>query len=356
MKKINKKFPSELRLDLVSQDWVLIATGRAKRPEMFKKEKKLEKEESEKIKCPFCKIRNKEIPLLVYSKGRKVFPKKEFREKKFWQELKKELADWTTMVIPNKYPAVIPALKITESKEGSLYKKITAAGFHEVVITRDHKRQIAQFSVEEIKELIDVYQERYQQLMKEKFVGYISIFHNHGKGAGASIGHPHSQILTTSLIDRDLKFALSNAEKYFREKGSCIYCLMNDWEIRKRKRIIFENEEFVALCPFASKTAFEVIISPKKHRPYFEQITEKEKWSLAEAFKSAFSKLYKALSNPDYNFYLHTSPVDGKRYPFYHWHFTILPKTSIPAGFEIGTKIEISTIEPEKAAEFLRKH
>jgi UDPglucose--hexose-1-phosphate uridylyltransferase len=98
-----------------------------------------------------------------------------------------------------------------------------------------------------------------------------------------------------------------------------------------------------------------MIISPKKHLPYFEKITEKEKWSLAEAFRVVFSKLYKTLHDPAYNFYLHTAPCDGKKHEHYHWHWTILPKTATWAGFEIGTRMEISTIEPEKAAKILRK-
>ncbi|GAI55197.1 unnamed protein product, partial [marine sediment metagenome] len=99
----------------------------------------------------------------------------------------------------------------------------------------------------------------------------------------------------------------------------------------------------------------QMIISPKKHLPYFEKITEKEKWYLAEAFKVAFSKLYKTLNDPAYNFYLHTAPCDGKKYEHYHWHWTILPKTATWAGFEVGTRMEISTIEPERAAAILRK-
>ena len=130
---------------------------------------------------------------------------------------------------------------------------------------------------------------------------------------------------------------------------------MNDWERKKKTRVIFENFGFLVLCPFASKSAFQVIISPKKHLPYFEKITKKEKWQLAEAFQVALKKLYKALNNPAYNFYLHTAPCDKRNYDHYHWHWTILPKTSIWAGFEIGTMMEISTIEPEKAAEYLRK-
>jgi UDPglucose--hexose-1-phosphate uridylyltransferase len=130
---------------------------------------------------------------------------------------------------------------------------------------------------------------------------------------------------------------------------------MNEWEKKINKRVVSENEDFIAICPFASKTAFEVIISPKKHFSYFERIIEKEKFGLAEIFQKTMKKIYRGLQNPDYNFYLHTAPCDGQNHEYYHWHWTILPKTSVWAGFEIGTKMEISTIEPEKAAEYLRK-
>ena len=231
---------------------------------------------------------------------------------------------------------------------------MAAVGFHEVVITRDHQKQLAQFKIEQVKEVIDVYQERYLELKKEKFVNYISIFHNHGLEAGASITHPHSQIITTLLIDVDLKKALFNSQEYYQTTKKCVYCQMNDWERKVKKRIVFENKDFLAICPFASKSAFQIIISPQKHLSYFEKITEKEKWTLAEAFQVSLNKLYKGLADPAYNFYLHTAPCDGKNYDFYHWHWTILPKTATWAGFEMGTMIEISTIEPEKAAAYLR--
>jgi UDPglucose--hexose-1-phosphate uridylyltransferase len=207
----------------------------------------------------------------------------------------------------------------------------------------------------QVKEVIDVYQKRYLDLMKIPYVSYISIFHNQGAEAGASQPHPHSQIITTPLIDVDLKKALLNSDKYYKKNKKCLYCQMNRWEKKVKERIIFENKHFLVMCPFASKSAFEFIISPKKHLPYFEKITEKEKWSLAEAFKISLLKLYKGLNDPAYNFYLHTAPCDKKEYPYYHWHFTILPKTGTWAGFEMGVRMEISTIEPEKAAEYLRK-
>ncbi|MDD2732204.1 MAG: DUF4921 family protein [Candidatus Pacebacteria bacterium] len=345
-KKINKdiKFPSELRLDLVSKDWVVIATGRAKKPEMFRKEAK-KKVRIDKRKCPFCNIETQEPPTLVMEKGKKILFKG-------WDKIPKS---WSLIVIPNKYPAFLPYSDLNKTIEGGIYQRINAIGFHEVVVTKDHEKHMGQFKMEEVKEVIDAYQQRYLELMEKKFVNLISIFHNSGSEAGASIAHPHSQIITVPLIDVDLRNALENAQSYFKKNKKCVYCQMTNWELKKRERIVFENKNFVVICPFASKTAFEVIISPKKHSAYFERITEDEKWDLAEAFQTALKKIYKGLNNPDYNFYLHSSPCDNKDHSYYHWHWTILPKTSTWAGFEIGTRIEISSIEPEKAAEYLKK-
>lgn len=335
-------FPSELRYDLISNDWVVIATGRARRPETFKKEKR-KKDDLSKDNCPFCKLEDQEKPVLVFSKNQKI-------------DCEKEISDnWTTFVIPNKFPAFIPASKIETKQESEFYQTMNAVGFHEVVVTRDHEKSLGQFSLCEIEELLQVYQERYLDLMTKDFVNYINVFHNHGKEAGASISHPHSQIITTPLIDVDLKRALENSQIFYKKKKKCIYCEMTEWELKVQKRIVFENEEFAVVCPFASKLAFQMIITPKKHLPYFEKIKESERKKLAEAFQVAFGKLYRGLDDPSYNFYLHTAPCDRKEHPYYHWHWTILPKTSTWAGFELGARMEISTIEPEKAAEYLRQ-
>lgn len=314
------KFPSELRSDPLSRDWVIIATGRGKRPDAFKREKRgrvvpLQKD------CPFCGMVKKK-------KG-------------------------SVLVVDNKYPALIPSSFLNEIKTGP-YRRMDGVGYHQVVITRDHQKSLGQLSAKEVQEVIDIYQERYLDLMHKPLVKYVSIFHNHGAEAGASIFHPHSQIIAAPVIDPDLHRAVLSSQNYYQQKKKCLYCVMNSWEKEVRKRVVFENKMFLVVCPFASKSAFEMIISPKKHLPYFERINQEEKKYLAEAFWQALSKLYKALGDPAYNFYLHTAPCDGKNYNFYHWHWTILPKTAAWAGFELCTGIEISTIEPEKAAEYLR--
>ncbi len=337
----NIKFPSELRFDPMGEDWVVVAVGRAKRPEILKWQP-AKRVRSSKINCPFCHLETQKKPLLIFAQGEKIVSPKKIP------------AHWTTAVIPNKFPAFQPANSLKVIQEGP-YKLMPAVGFHELVITRDHKKHIAKLSLSAIREMIDAYQDRYLSLKNKKFVNYISIFCNHRAEAGASIPHPHSQIIAIPLIDSDLRKALGNARRYYKNHQKCLYCAGNALEKKEKKRIIFENKEFLAICPFASKVAFEVIISPKKHLPYFENITSEEKKYLAETFKVVLSKLDRGLNNPPYNFYLHTAPCDGQDYSFYHWHWTILPKTATMAGFELGARIEISTIEPEKAAEYLRK-
>jgi len=323
---------SELRMDLVSGDWVIVASNRVQKPNDFKKSKGISSKISSK-NCPFCDLKNQKKPVLLIGSKK----------------------NWTVAVIPNIYPAVSPNFKLQEKIKGGIYKKMPAVGFHEVLITRDHQKQLADLPLKKIKEVIDVWQTRYLSLKNKKFVNHISIFQNHGPESGASVAHPHSQIITTYLVDVDLKNALNNAKKYYNKNKKCLYCQMTDYDLKKKKRIVFENNNFIALCPFASKKSFQVIISPKKHLSYFENMTEKEKKDLAESFKIVLGKIKKGLDDPSYNFYLHTAPCDGKKHNYYHWHFTILPKTQNWAGFEMGTHLEIIAIKPEEAARYLRK-
>lgn len=336
------KFPSELRFDVASEDWVVIATGRAKRPDTFKRKDEMKRTDPED--CPFCDVNSQEESLLVISDGKEI-------------PLKDSLVpdDWSVVSFPNKYPAFIPEGEAKQEQEGPLYIKMNAVGHHEVVVTRDHDESLGLFDQARAEELVEAYYLRYKDLMEKDMVRYIAIFHNHGPEAGASIYHPHSQIITTPLIDTDLKTALKNSGNFYKKNGECVYCQMMEWEMKTGDRVVFENDDFLVICPFASKAAFQMIVTPKRHSPFFYDVSKKERAQMAEALKEALSRLYKGLNNPSYNFYLHSAPVDDGEYPFYHWHWTIVPKTSTPAGFELGMEMEISVIEPKEAAEYLRQ-
>ncbi len=331
-KKTEKKFPSELRMDLVSNDWVVIATGRARRPESFAKNHPNKEIVSPKD-CPFCQEEN--IKEIIARRDQ-------------------DDGSWFVISIPNKFPAFSQGDDLGERKEGP-NRIMNGLGYHEVIITVDHQRQMAQFSQREMEMVIDLYQARYLDLMNKKFIKYISIFHNHGQEAGASVAHPHSQLLAIPVIDPDLRSSIDGAESFYRSQGKCVYCTMINWDIKDGQRIIYQNEKFVVLCPFAPQVSFEVRIYPKTHQPYFEKMTEDEKILLADALQKALNKIYQGLNNPAYNFYIHTAPATKGNYDHYHWHLNILPKTATWAGFELGAGVEISTIEPEKAAAFLIK-
>lgn len=342
------KFPSELRRDLVTGDWVLIAIGRAKRPYAFVK---IEREKFNQLKetCPFeyPQESGHADPLLIYDARGKRKTRDEWGENR---------DDWFLQVMPNKFPAVGDGI-CDETHEIGPYLVMDGVGFHEVIITRDHEKQPADFSQEEMEFLLSAYKERYLALKTQNCVRYISIFYNHGRESGASISHPHSQLIAIPMIPTDVRRSLTGSENYYNSHKKCVHCVMLEWEILDKKRIIFENELAVAFCPFISRAAFEIRIFPKIHQPYFEQINNQELKKIAEALKVSLVKLNIGLQDPAYNFFIHTTPVaEAETASYhYHWHLEILPKTEIWAGFELGTGIEISTIEPEKAAEFLRK-
>lgn len=328
---------SELRQDIVTGDWVVIATGRAKRPEDFSKSEYSTQKLSADLDvddCLFCDPAGsgQEKDVLIYLKSD---------------------GDWTLQVFPNKYPAFSRG-KVPRSLEEGPYFAMTGTGYHEVIVTKDHHKHLPDLEIVEVAEVIDAFQDRYLDLMKKKSVNYITIFHNFGKEAGASIAHPHSQLIAIPVISPYIKQELDGAEIYYKSLRKCVYCEMAEYEKKVEKRIVAENDGFIAFCPFASRSAFEIWVMPKKHSPYFERINDEDKVKLGEVLKKSLTAIKGTINNPPYNFYIHTSPCDGKDYRHYHWHIEILPHTSTWAGFELETGIEISMIQPEESAKALR--
>jgi UDPglucose--hexose-1-phosphate uridylyltransferase len=325
---------SELRQDIVTGDWVIIATARAKRPHeyaSFRREKDTIGQEGCLFEHPEQTGQEKDV--LIYNAGKH---------------------DWSLRVFPNKYPAVSRG-KVPSSVEEGPYFAMTGAGYHEIIVTRDHDRHMALLETWQIAEIFDAYQDRYLSLMCKKSVNYIQIFHNHGTEVGASVAHPHSQLMAVPIVSPYVQLELRGSEQYYRSHRHKVYSVIAEYESEHRVRIVCENDRFIAFCPFASRAAFEVWVMPKTHSPYFERITDEDKFSLAEVFQKAMQALYKGLGDPPYNFYLHTAPCDGRDYEAYHWHIEILPHTATWAGFELSTGVEISTIQPEAAAAFLRE-
>jgi UDPglucose--hexose-1-phosphate uridylyltransferase len=162
-------------------------------------------------------------------------------------------------------------------------------------------------------------------------------------------------MISIPVIPPDVEHSLAGSTDYFRKNKKCVHCSMIDWEKFDRKRIIFENDDAIAFAPFVSKEPFEFRIFPKKHLPYFEDTPKKDLVSVAMALKASLAMLEKKMPGIDYNFFIHTAPVKNKaKYGHYHWHLEVQPKISTAGGFELGTGIEITVVDPEEAAAFIR--
>lgn len=325
---------SELRQDLVSGDWILIAPGRGKRPHQFREAKK--RKRAPKRGCPFenPKDASRDGVLLSLPEGN----------------------DWRLQVIQNKYPAVTKeGLWVIDKSRKGPFLVLPGYGYHEVVITKDHDDALADLSPGDAILVFRAFQERYHNLSEDNNISYIHMFANWGEKAGASIYHPHYQILGIPVIPPDISRSLAGSAEYHKKHSACVHCTQIEWEIQQKERVICETKEAVVFCPFVSKEPFEMRVFPKKHQPFFEDSGETELASVSEALQTALGKLKRGLGDPDYNFFIHTSPSRNREaHSHYHWHIEIFPRTNISAGFELGTSIEINPMDPNDAAEFLR--
>lgn len=335
---------SEFRKDLVSGDWILVASRRSKRPQVhIAKEIVLPAIEKN---CPFDnpQASGNPAPLLWIAHPTK-------RSKKIDSTLK----DWWVQIVPNKYPALTPFDRCPGQTAEGPYYIMKGVGFHEVIITKDHRRRISEMTQEEVETVLDAYLERYRILAREPCIEYILIFHNQGSHAGATILHPHSQLIALPIIPPDVIRSLEGSRLYYTQNGKCVHCSMLDWERKAKIRVIYENKKFVVIEPFAPRVSFETRIFPKVHSANFDKMSESDRRELADALRSALKKIKKGIGDPDYNFFIHTAPAKAVIADYYHWHMEILPHTEIWAGLELGTGIEVVAISPEESASTLRR-
>ncbi|WKZ18422.1 MAG: galactose-1-phosphate uridylyltransferase [Candidatus Jettenia sp. CY-1] len=327
---------SEIRQNKITKQWVIYAPARRKRPKDF------EKPEHEKVhvplydkECPFCPGNDHMITSII-------------------TEIKEGEDSWKIRVIPNKFPAVIPKNNIRRYNKG-IYLAMKGYGHHEVVIeTPYHNQEIAQMSLKEVELIIEVYHKRYRELIKKDENMMVIIFRNHGLRAGTSLIHPHSQIISTGMVPGYIRWREEMALHYFDEWGNCVYCDVLAYEMKDKRRVVYENDLFVAFVPFAAEVPFEILIMPKMHKANFGDISDNEKSSFALALKNILERLRRKLNDPDYNYTINTSVRYRAEEPQLHWHLLIRPRLTTRAGFEIGSGININPSIPEEDAKFLK--
>ena len=327
---------SELRYNLISRDWVVIATERAKRPlDFVRPQKAAEPAPKHKDNCPFCTGNEGDRSDETFCLGDK--------------------NNWRVRSIYNKFPAFSPKEEIKRLNDG-IHHSVSGYGVAEVIIEHPrHDLCTATMSDSEVEDIIKVYKARYEAVQKMKGIEAITIFRNHGAGAGTSLEHPHSQLIATPIVPPQTRNRIDSATRFFDITGSCVFCYVLEKELSDRKRIVLETEKFVSFLPYAGAAPFLTWIFPRRHMPAFADIDEAEIKELANILRATLAKLYRGLNNPDFNYTIRSIPVNEKGTAYFHWYISIVPRVSQPAGFELGSGIFINSSLPEESAEFLRQ-
>jgi len=326
---------SELRYNLVSKDWVIIASARAKRPHDFKIQKPAEAIPQFKKDCPFCPGNEGDLSDERFRLG--------------------DSKAWRTRVVYNKYPALSDKVEEKRGSGGS-YKWISGFGICEVMVEHPrHDISIPLMKQEEVADILKTYRERYQTIQKIPGIQAITIFKNHGPAAGCSLQHPHSQLVATPIVPPQTRLRVENALEYYDVTGQCLICQMLKEELKTKKRLVLETKHFVSFIPYAAAAPFITWIIPRRHGGSFDDIADNELIDLAGNLKATIGKLYYGLNNPDYNCTIRSAPVREKWAEPLHWYINVVPRISQPAGFELGTGIFINASVPEDCADFLRK-
>jgi UDPglucose--hexose-1-phosphate uridylyltransferase len=322
---------NELRRDPITGRWIIVVSDRIPQPSALKAAPHAKKKDG----CPFCYGSESLTPpeIVAHRKhGAANTP------------------DWTVRVVPNKFPA----LKIEGdlNREGvGVFDLMSGIGAHEVIIdSPDHFRDMADLSIAETEEVVWIYLARSMDLKRDKRFKYILIFKNYGKSAGASLEHPHSQLIALPIVPKRVSEEVDGAARYYDYKERCVFCDILRQEKDEKDRIVYENDFFLAFCPYVSRFSYETWILPKKHQSDFTSLERDAVGALAKALHVALGRIKTLLSDPSYNFIIHTSPINGHQREDYHWHIEIMPKLSKVAGFEWGSGFYINPVPPDIAA------
>jgi UDPglucose--hexose-1-phosphate uridylyltransferase len=261
---------------------------------------------------------------------------------------------WHTRVVPNKYPALFCDMEQAILSHG-IYTTATGRGCHEVVIEAPrHDADLTTASDEEAAAVLASYRERYHAHMHHPNIRFVVVFRNHGATAGASLRHPHSQIIATSMVPPAVAARQAWARRQYEATGRCVVCEVLSFETDRRERIVLEGAHFLVFVPFAAAGPYELCLVPKRHQASFSDIHEEEQAEMACLLRHVLSMLKRTLHDPPYNYVIESALKDEAEAPHLHWYLRVLPNLTRTGGFELASGLTINPSIPEEDAATLR--
>lgn len=323
----------QLRQNIITGEWVVIAPERAKRPSDFTVARGMNVE------------RLHDSPFLVGGKA--------------WEHRLKEFDTKNTYTVPNLFPAFVCDEKMCSTRsyypEKSFYRAKEAIGDHDVVVIKDPEKDVYSFSLETWDDLIKTFQTRNLSHNRNPEIEYVTCIYNHGEQAGASIKHPHAQIFASPIVPNYVQKELDGAERYYNNNGVNVFTDILHHEIETKVRLLAKNKYFTAFTFYAARFPFETWIMPNNEQSQFAAINKTERGSLASIMQKIMSLFKKTLDGPAINFWIHTLPATQQEARYFTWHLEISPRVTGYGGFELGSGVIIDIMSPEKAALYLSK-
>ncbi|HEY3452935.1 MAG TPA: galactose-1-phosphate uridylyltransferase [Myxococcales bacterium] len=327
----------ELRQNVATREWVIIATERAQRPDQFVDARRALAESRPRFvaDCPFC-------------------PGNEALVGKPSLEIS-EAGRWQVRVVANKFPALVESGEPVRHFKG-VERSMDGFGVHEVLIESPlHNATTALQSEQEVGRTLRAFCERGRKLSHDERLLLTIFFKNHGAGAGTSLEHPHSQMVSLPVVPHHVRQRLQDAAAYYDEHGSCVFCDMWHQELAKGARVIVEGKHSLAFVPYAAFSPFHTWVVPKRHMAVFGHARDEELDDVAAVLRGVLRRMYFGLHDPDFNFVVRTAPNQEDRSRSFHWYISIVPRVTRTAGFEVGSGMFINTALPEDSAKFLRE-
>lgn len=328
----------EIRQNMATKQWVIIATERAKRPEEF----------IDPDRRPHSDVLPPHDPRCPFCPGNEEGPDMEVLR------LPEGAEAWKVRVVKNKYPALQRHGERVRHFDG-VHRSISGVGYHEVVIeTPLHNVSPALMAAEDLALVLQAFQMRGVAMSLDDRIEHVIYFKNHGPRAGTSLVHPHSQIIGLPVVPYDVRSRDEDARRYFDDTGECVYCAMLRDELEDRRRLVCENEDYVAFLPYAALSPFHIWILPREHHSSYLMVSPIAILRLAQICRDVLRRLYFGLNDPDYNIVLRSAPVKAWYADHLHWYVSLIPRVTQTAGFELGSGMYINTALPEESAAFLR--
>ncbi|MDD4802920.1 MAG: DUF4931 domain-containing protein [Syntrophomonas sp.] len=329
---------AEIRWDIIKNNWVGIAAGKALKPNEFPINKRGIDTNGNHVFCPFCEGYESYTPPEIMA----IRPNNSETDK----------SGWSIRVIPNKFSIFNPEESLEKEKSG-IYCSYNGVGRQEVIIeTPIHGAELHGYDIDRIVMILNVLKQRYNVLSQDDRIKYIQMFKNQGVFSGASQGHSHSQIMGLPFVPCENP----GVSEYYKKTGSCLMCEIIKQEKSRGERIVYETDYFLLLCPYASRFPYETWVIPRNHYEHFGAISDAEIDDMAMICKKFTGVMIDSLQNPAYNYILNSAPVNMPYISGFHWYLEIIPRMLVTAGVNIATGIYTNPVAPELSAQMYRQH